>query len=63
MFAEAVRRPDMIRFGKFLLPNKYAQSNDGYRGQRPQGKPTDIVYPIPQPQLNANPNLRQNTGY
>ena len=63
MFAEAVRRTDMIRFGKFLSPARYAQSTDGYRGARPQGKATDIVYPIPQPQLNANPSLRQNTGY
>ena len=63
MFAEAVRRSDMIRFGTFLKAHRYAKSTDGLRGARPDDPASRIVYPIPQPQLNANPNLRQNTGY
>jgi len=63
MFAEAVRRTDMIRFGSFLKAHKYAASTDGLKGARPDDTPNKAVYPIPQPQLNANPNLRQNTGY
>ena len=63
MFAEAVRRTDMIRFGVFLKAHRYAQSTDGLRGARPDDTPNKIVYPIPQPQLYGNPNLRQNTGY
>lgn len=51
-FWEGVRRQDLIRFGKFLLPW--------------QEKPTDdakyLVFPIPDNQL-GNPNFIQNSGY
>jgi hypothetical protein len=51
--AEGKRRQDLIRHGKFLLPwfNK---------GQR---EPYRILVPIPQSQVEANPNLVQNPGY
>ena len=32
-------------------------------GFKDAADPYRVVYPIPQPQLNANPNLTQNAGY
>lgn len=52
---EGWRHEDMIRFGKYL--KKYwahpDQSSDTFR----------TLFPIPTSILNANPNLKQNTGY
>jgi hypothetical protein len=54
MFAEASRRTDAIRFGKWGQPWwEKAASNATVRG----------IFPIPQNQLNANPKLKQNPGY
>lgn len=58
MFYEGWRRSDLIRFGEFNTP----------RGMRLQeGKPASAahtrLWPIPKSQINANPNLKQNTGY
>ncbi|MDR6561099.1 MULTISPECIES: RagB/SusD family nutrient uptake outer membrane protein [unclassified Arcicella] len=54
MYWEGWRRNDQIRFGKFLAPvdNRTATSPD-YR----------VVFPIPQRELEINPNLKQNFGY
>ncbi|MBK9508737.1 MAG: RagB/SusD family nutrient uptake outer membrane protein [Cytophagaceae bacterium] len=51
---EGWRRNDQIRFGKFNDPvvNRSAKS-DGYR----------VLYPIPQKEIEINPNLKQNAGY
>ncbi len=53
LYLENVRRNDLIRFGKFLTPW--------------QEKPVDdkkyLLFTIPNPQLAANPNLKQNPGY
>lgn len=51
--AEAKRRQDMIRHGRFLMPwfNK---------GQREAHR---VLMPIPQTQIDANPELTQNAGY
>jgi hypothetical protein len=51
--AEGKRRQDLIRHGKFLLPWFNKQQREPYR----------ILMPIPQTQLEANPNLVQNAGY
>jgi starch-binding outer membrane protein, SusD/RagB family len=53
-FAEAWRRQDLIRFGKY--------------GNKSQFHPADAktcmnVLPIPKPQISANPNLIQNECY
>ncbi len=53
MFAEASRRTDMIRFGKFNDPWWEKGSSEPFRA----------LFPIPLPQINANPNLTQNPGY
>ncbi|HEX5154206.1 MAG TPA: RagB/SusD family nutrient uptake outer membrane protein [Parafilimonas sp.] len=62
MFAEATRRSDLIRFGRY---------NDAYRfhpaDPADNAGPNDInhlnVFPIPATQINANHNLKQNDGY
>ena len=58
--AEGKRRTDLIRHGKFLkqwsttmLHGKTDKSAETFR----------ILFPIPAPQLAANPLLTQNTGY
>ena len=53
MYWENVRRTDLIRFGVFLKPWAYKPTDD----------PKNLVYPIPQQALAANPNLTQNPGY
>jgi starch-binding outer membrane protein, SusD/RagB family len=50
---EAMRRQDLIRFGKFESATKFVKGKDlKYR-----------LYPIPQSQIDANPKLKQNPGY
>lgn len=53
MFAEASRRTDMIRFGKWNQPWWEKPQSEAFRG----------LFPIPQQAINANPNLIQNPGY
>lgn len=53
---ESWRRNDLIRFGKFgqaRVPGKTADPMDGHLN----------IYPIPTPQLTANPKLKPNPGY
>lgn len=62
LFWEGHRRTDLIRFGKF---------SDGdyvwpWKGGVKEGISTSghlDLFPIPATDLNANPNLKQNTGY
>jgi hypothetical protein len=59
---EGHRRQDLIRFGKFS-GNAYMWD---WKGGAPAGQATDAhleIYPIPQNELVANPNLTQNPGY
>lgn len=51
---EGFRRDDMIRFGKF--------TNTAWWDHNPSSN-TRNLYPIPQQQRDANPNLTQNPGY
>jgi hypothetical protein len=51
--AEAKRRQDLIRHGKFTDAWSF----------KVQGAPHLILMPIPQTQLDANPELAQNPGY
>tara|TARA_R110002051_G_scaffold69946_1_gene125778 strand:+ start:9936 stop:11429 length:1494 start_codon:yes stop_codon:yes gene_type:complete len=50
---EGHRRQDMIRFGTFLEPNEFRGASSEFRK----------LFPIPTSALNANPGLKQNTGY
>ena len=60
LFGEGKRRQDLIRFGKYTartdaasgLINGKVASGDAY-----------VLFPIPQTQIDANPNLTQNPGY
>lgn len=53
-YAEIKRREDLIRHGKFI-------SNAVARGAAAQ--PFHLLFPIPIIEINANPNLVQNSGY
>ncbi len=50
---EAKRRTDLIRHGKFTQAWSFKQAGAAHL----------VLMPIPQPQLDANPMLVQNTGY
>ena len=54
LYLEAVRRPDLIRFGKFNDPvDERPIKSNAFR----------VVYPIPNQAVSSNPNLKQNFGY
>ncbi len=53
MFAEGWRRSDLIRFGKF---------NEAW-WEKAASSPTKNIFPIPQGQIQVNPDLIQNPGY
>lgn len=54
LYAEGHRRTDLIRFDKFLEP----------RWEKEEMSPeTATLWPIPQDQIDNNPNLVQNPGY
>lgn len=60
---EGRRRMDLIRFGKFGGQSFYKWE---WMGGTQYGTPFDKhlnIYPIPNSDLNANGNLKQNTGY
>ena len=50
---EGHRRTDLIRFGKYLTPWQ----------EKPTDDPKYLLFPIPNQQLSANPNLVQNPNY
>ncbi|NKI31625.1 RagB/SusD family nutrient uptake outer membrane protein [Croceivirga thetidis] len=56
LYAEQTRRFDMIRFGQYLRDWEL-------KGTGQAGNTTRLLFPIPLPQLLANPNLVQNAGY
>ena len=56
LFTEGYRRNDLIRFGQYLRGWEF--KNDGEIGNEKR-----LLFPIPLPQLLANPNLVQNPGY
>lgn len=53
MFYEGVRRQDLIRFGVYGNATQFM----------PGSQPCKELWPIPTPQINVNPNLRQNPCY
>ena len=53
-YSEGLRREDLIRHGKFIQ-----QARD--RGIAAQDH--QVLYPLPQDQIDNNPNLEQNPGY
>ncbi len=55
LFWEGWRRQDLIRFGKFCDEWEYKPIDDDCSKRK--------LFPIPQRQIDANPNLEQNPGY
>jgi len=54
LYTENWRRQDLIRFGKFLTPKQLKSD---------VSSATYLLFPIPNQQVAANPNLTQNPGY
>ena len=54
LYWEGLRRTDLIRFGQFRR---------SYYEKEYESDPRVVLFPIPLPQLSANPNLVQNPGY
>ena len=59
---EGWRRNDLIRFGEFIKPF-YEGSDVENIEKKVVNEPYVRLYPIPEQQINANPNLEQNPGY
>jgi|AntRauTorckE5430_2_1112549.scaffolds.fasta_scaffold00039_29 hypothetical protein len=53
MYAELVRRQDLVRFGQYTKAWNLKEASS----------PTSIIFPIPISDVLANPNLVQNEGY
>lgn len=62
MFAESQRRTDLIRFGKYNDAWRFHPA-DPVDNLGPNGINHLNIFPIPEAQINANPNLDQNPGY
>ncbi len=62
LYWECHRRTDLIRFGQFT-DGSYVWNWKGGVMDGQQVPSFRNVYPIPDQDLNANPNLRQNEGY
>jgi hypothetical protein len=56
LFGETWRRNDMIRFGQYLRQWEF-------KGSGSVNNEKYLLFPLPAPQLLANPNLVQNPGY
>lgn len=54
-YSEAQRRSDLIRHGKFI--------ESAIARGKTAAQSFHVLYPIPQTEINANPNLVQNDGY
>lgn len=62
LYLECVRRTDLVRFGKFTSGDYLWE----FKGGQAAGKAIDDKYrlfPIPETDLSANSNIKQNTGY
>jgi starch-binding outer membrane protein, SusD/RagB family len=53
LYWESSRRSDLLRFGVYLKTWQYKPTDD----------PKNLLFPIPNQALAANPNLTQNPGY
>ena len=62
LFWECHRRTDLIRFGKFTGGSKIWQWKGGVKNGSGTDSYRDLM-PIPSRTIQANPTLKQNTGY
>ena len=60
LFGEQKRRQDLIRFGGYTGRTDAAS---GIIGGKVASADYYVLFPIPQSQIDANPNLTQNPGY
>jgi hypothetical protein len=60
LYGESKRRQDLIRFGQYTARTDAASGIAGGKVARPD---YNVIMPIPQTQINANPLLTQNPGY
>ena len=60
LFGENKRRQDLIRFGGYTGRTDAAS---GLTGGKVASADYYVLFPIPQSQIDANPNLTQNPGY
>jgi len=60
LFGENKRRQDLIRFGQYTGRTDAAS---GIVGGKTASADYYVLFPIPQSQIDANPNLTQNPGY
>jgi len=60
LFGESKRRQDLIRFGQYTNRTDAAS---GLVGGKVASADYYVLFPIPQTQIDANPNLTQNPGY
>jgi len=62
LYWECQRRTDLVRFNKFTTADYIWEWKGGVK----EGKAVDAhynIYPIPNTDISANPNLKQNPGY
>lgn len=62
LYWEALRRTDLIRYGKFTTTNYLWAWKGGVSGGA-QVQDKYNIFPIPTTDLSSNPNLVQNSGY
>lgn len=62
-YFEGLRRPTLIRFGKFGGNNDYSWQWKGDKFEGQNFSADKNVFAIPVNELNANANLKQNPGY
>lgn len=62
LYWECFRRTDLVRYGLYTSSTHLWQWKGGVKGGK--GLPEHMnLFPLPAPDLIANPNLKQNTGY
>lgn len=59
---EGKRRTDLVRYGRFTSSDYLWPWKGGVQGGTAVGEFRNL-YPIPAPEINTNPNLKQNPGY
>lgn len=62
LYWEGKRRTDLVRFGKFTT-SAYVWPWKGGVASGTGVESFRNLYPIPSPEINSNPNLKQNPGY
>jgi starch-binding outer membrane protein, SusD/RagB family len=62
LYWECHRRTDLIRFKKFTAGDYLWQWKGGVKGGKAVSDDLNL-FPIPAPDVTANPNLKQNKGY